>query len=377
MNPDQFSAIAHRDHDYCNPIAAAKIERVLDLMELDASSLVLDLGCGRAELALRIIERFGSTVVAVERSSYMLDAARERAQWTGALARLHLDDIDIRAFRADPETFQLSVMLGAGGIDGGTGGICRALAGWTRPGGYVLVGEGYWKQRPAPEYLALLGGDASQYVDHHGNVQAGIDAGLIPLARGDRERRRVGRVRVEVRARDRALRRRATGRSAGPRDARARAPLARRLPALGARHARVRPLPLLPAGRARYGSVAGLIFSSASASSSHVVSCRASSQAIAPARSCAGLSFSFASSRVGLGRGEPGVEVALLGLERRHRGLELRLLREERLARVGDLLPRLRLLALERLAIGCVGHGTRRARRRPTRACPRPSTQSR
>jgi len=181
VNPDQFSAIAHRDHDYCNPIAAAKIERVLDLMPLDASSLVLDLGCGRAELALRIIERFGSTVVAVERSSYMLDAARERAEWTGALARLHLDDIDIRAFRADPETFHLSVMLGAGGIDGGMAGICRALAGWTKPGGYVLVGEGYWKQRPAPEYLALLGGDASQYVDHHGNVQAGIDAGLIPL----------------------------------------------------------------------------------------------------------------------------------------------------------------------------------------------------
>ena len=30
MNPYKFSALAHRDHDSCNPIAAAKAERLLD-----------------------------------------------------------------------------------------------------------------------------------------------------------------------------------------------------------------------------------------------------------------------------------------------------------------------------------------------------------
>ena len=75
MNQQKFSAIAHRDHDYCNPISATKIERLLDLLPLDETSRALDLGCGRAELALRIIERFGSPVIAVEHSSLMLDAA--------------------------------------------------------------------------------------------------------------------------------------------------------------------------------------------------------------------------------------------------------------------------------------------------------------
>ena len=28
MNPHKFSAIAHRDHDYCNPIAPALLERI-------------------------------------------------------------------------------------------------------------------------------------------------------------------------------------------------------------------------------------------------------------------------------------------------------------------------------------------------------------
>jgi SAM-dependent methyltransferase len=181
MNHQKFSAIAHRDHDYCNPISATKIERLLDLLPLDETSRALDLGCGRAELALRIIERFGSPVVAVDHSSLMLDSARERAEWTGALHKLHLDDIDIREFKADPETFHLSVMMGAGGIAGGMAGICTELKGWTKGGGYVMVGEGYWRQKPSADYLALLGGAESQYLDHRGNVQAGIDAGLIPM----------------------------------------------------------------------------------------------------------------------------------------------------------------------------------------------------
>lgn len=181
MNRQKFSAIAHRDHDYCNPVAATKIERLLDLLPLEANSRVLDLGCGRGELALRIIERFGASVIAVDNSSPMLDAARERAEWTGALGRLHLDDVDIARYEADPETFHLTVMIGAGGIGGGMPAICAKLKGWTRGSGYVLVGEGYWKQKPPPGYLALLGGAEAQYLDHRGNVQAGIDAGLIPM----------------------------------------------------------------------------------------------------------------------------------------------------------------------------------------------------
>jgi SAM-dependent methyltransferase len=181
MNRQKFSAIAHRDHDYCNPISAAKVERVLDLLPLEASSRVLDLGCGRAELALRIIERFGARVMAIDNSSLMLDAARERAEWTGALGRLHLDNVDIAEFQADPETFHLTVMLGAGGIPGGMAGICRHLKSWTKSGGYVLIGEGFWARRPHPHYLSFLGGERGQYLKHAGNVQAGIDAGLIPM----------------------------------------------------------------------------------------------------------------------------------------------------------------------------------------------------
>ena len=250
MNPHKFSAIAHRDHDYCNPIEATKIERLLDLLPLDETSRVLDLGCGRAELALRIIERFGSTVVAVDRSSMMLDAARERAEWTGALGKLHLDDVDIADYRADPETFHLSVMLGAGGISGGMAGICAQLKHWTRSGGYILIGEGFWRQKPHSEYLALLGGHGHP-IPRPSRQRAGRHRRRPHSdARDDRVDGRVGRVRVEVLPRDRALCARAARGPRHPGDARAQPALARRVSALGARHARLRDLPLLPAGLA-------------------------------------------------------------------------------------------------------------------------------
>jgi SAM-dependent methyltransferase len=181
MNRHQYFAIAHRDHDFCNPVAAAKIERLLELLPLEAHSRALDLGCGRGELALRIIERFGASVIAVDHSPHMLDAARERAEWTGALGKLHLDDADIGRYEADPETFHLTVMIGAGGIPGGMAGTLARLKGWTRGPGYVLVGERYWRQKPAAEYLAVLEASEGQYLNHRGNVQAGIDAGLIPM----------------------------------------------------------------------------------------------------------------------------------------------------------------------------------------------------
>ncbi len=180
MDSHKFSAIAHRDHDYCNPISGARIDAMLDLVPLTADARVLDLGCGRAELALRVIERSGAHVTAVDRSPPMLAAARERARRLQHPERLHLVEDDIARFTAAPEAFDLTVMMGAGGIAGGMRGVCAKLAALTRPGGHVLVAEGFWERDPDPEYLAFLGGE-DDLPEHRGNVQAGVDAGLVPL----------------------------------------------------------------------------------------------------------------------------------------------------------------------------------------------------
>ncbi len=94
---------------------------------------------------------------------------------------MQLLEADIADFTPEAEAFDLTVMLGGGGIAGGIGGICARLAGWTRRGGYVLIGEGYWQQAPCVEYLAHLEATQGEFRDHRGNVQAGIEAGFVPL----------------------------------------------------------------------------------------------------------------------------------------------------------------------------------------------------
>ncbi len=49
------------------------------------------------------------------------------------------------------------------------------------PGGLILVGEPYWQQPPAPEYLSLLGEPVGVYRDHVENVLFAERKGLVPV----------------------------------------------------------------------------------------------------------------------------------------------------------------------------------------------------
>ena len=44
-----------------------------------------------------------------------------------------------------------------------------------------MIGEAYWKQEPAPEYLELIGKPVGIYRDHAGNISFAAERGLIPL----------------------------------------------------------------------------------------------------------------------------------------------------------------------------------------------------
>src|SRR5262245_20933033 len=53
----KLTAIGHADHVICNPIDMEKVDDVLDLLDLPAGARVLDAGCGKAEILMRLIAR--------------------------------------------------------------------------------------------------------------------------------------------------------------------------------------------------------------------------------------------------------------------------------------------------------------------------------
>ena len=44
-----------------------------------------------------------------------------------------------------------------------------------------LVGEPFWRQEPAQEYLDAIQAQRDEFATHAGNVGIGVDLGLTPL----------------------------------------------------------------------------------------------------------------------------------------------------------------------------------------------------
>lgn len=181
LDPQKFTTIAHRDHAFCNPFVPGKVDTVLERMDLAPGSRVLDLGCGKAEMLIRLIERYGCAATGVDCNASFLAEARARSFDRGVTDRLELVEGRADAFGGPKASFDAVLCVGATHAFGGLGPTLGALRGWVKPGGLVLVGEGYWRSRPDPAYLKAIGAKAKDYAGHHRNVEAGLAANLTYL----------------------------------------------------------------------------------------------------------------------------------------------------------------------------------------------------
>src|SRR5688572_6424239 len=111
MDHDTFSAIAHRDHRYLNPVGPATMEALFALLRLGPGARVLDLGCGKAETLIRLVELYGVHAIGVDRNPSFLEAARERARAVVPDAELDLIECDIADFEAPAATFELAMCI--------------------------------------------------------------------------------------------------------------------------------------------------------------------------------------------------------------------------------------------------------------------------
>lgn len=181
MDRWKYFDITHRDHIVCNPLSLEKLDELVSLLDLPDSARVLDIACGKAELLLRLVERYGVSGDGVDLSPYFVRDARARAikRVPGAEPRFH--EQDGRDYAAPPGSYDLALCLGASWTFGGYRGTLQALAGFVRTGGLVVSGEPYWRREPAPEYLAAGGEAAASFGTHAGNVATAVELGLVPL----------------------------------------------------------------------------------------------------------------------------------------------------------------------------------------------------
>jgi ubiquinone/menaquinone biosynthesis C-methylase UbiE len=165
----------------CNPVSGENVDLVVDALHLEDGARVLDIGCGKGELLIRVLERWPGTGVGVDLSPSFLAEARRGMDERLPEADVEWLEQDATDFEAEPASFDLTMSVGSAWLLGDLNSALGTMQRWTKPGGLVLVGEGYWTQPPTAEYLDLLGASADDYGSHEDNIASGASLGLEPV----------------------------------------------------------------------------------------------------------------------------------------------------------------------------------------------------
>jgi len=164
MDPYKFTTIAHHGRALLGPLSGASVDALLARVELalppGTRPAVLDVGCGKGEILMRAARRFGATGTGVDPNPTFVADARARTRAAGVGASFHM--LPFESAPVPRGGFDLVICTGAAHA---FGDYARALAGCAllvRPRGWALVGHGYWRRPPAPEYLASFGGSEDE-----------------------------------------------------------------------------------------------------------------------------------------------------------------------------------------------------------------------
>jgi SAM-dependent methyltransferase len=165
--PYRGSTIAHAGRVILGPMTGDQLDALLDGVALPAAGRALDIGCGKGDLLVRLAQR-GLGGVGVDRNPALLADARgltERAGVGDRVAFVQGDAVEVERSLALPEGFDVVACIGATGALGGPVSASTRLRALARPGGLVLIGEGFWRSEPTPAQLAEFGMEPGELVD--------------------------------------------------------------------------------------------------------------------------------------------------------------------------------------------------------------------
>jgi cyclopropane fatty-acyl-phospholipid synthase-like methyltransferase len=175
----QVSAIAHRWHPIAAPVSDDTLRRLVGHLHLPPGGRLLDLGCGFGEWLFAALEAApGTSGVGVDTSGPALAEARSRATVRGLSDRVAFEQADASSWSG--EGFDAVLCIGATHAFGGLAGTLSAVRGYLRPGGRVLLGEGFWEAPPSERALRELGAEPGELPSIDGLVEQAQDAGYEP-----------------------------------------------------------------------------------------------------------------------------------------------------------------------------------------------------
>jgi len=179
MNIWKYYAITHHKHDICNPMYGYKLDKLLKLLDLKPGSRVLDIGCGKGEVLIRLAEMYGISGIGIDASPYFIKDCRQKKEARVPSADIEFLEMEGASYSNEAnELFGLTACIGASFAYGGLENTITALKKMTRPKGLILIGEPYWLQEPDPQYLKQSGLGKEDISTHLGNIESAQKQGL-------------------------------------------------------------------------------------------------------------------------------------------------------------------------------------------------------
>lgn len=180
MDLYNYLAITHSHSRFCSPLSPKLVEQVSDLLQLKPGSRVLDLGCGKAEMIIRLASRWQIHGVGVDPSPHYIQSAHESVATLCPGADLHFHESEPLAFQQTEEAWDVVLCINAVRQMGGYPNALRECAEFVDAGGLVVMGAYYWRGTAQPELAAALDIEIAEE-DYDARVQDGIEAGLNPV----------------------------------------------------------------------------------------------------------------------------------------------------------------------------------------------------
>jgi len=174
LDRQRFSAIAHTRHRICCPVSEERAKRILALLNLPSQASVVDFGCGKAEWLRLIADQHDIFGVGLDSNAGMLEAASENC---ANYPNISIQGQDASTFKSET-TIDLIICVGASGIFGGYRGALEAFSKQLESGKTLLIGEGFWRKEPHPDYLLATGIPREEMESHFDNIAVAQEVGF-------------------------------------------------------------------------------------------------------------------------------------------------------------------------------------------------------
>lgn len=174
---DDLAHAQYRRMRWNTPLSLDHADLLLDRLDPQPGSVVLDLGCGWGELLLRAVARADAsgptrtTGIGVDIDREMLERGRSRASCLELGAQVRFVEQSAVSWRTRADRV---LCIGSSHAWSGSERALVALADLIRPGGRVLYGDGCWETPPTSAAADMFG---SEVLDLDALVRYAVRAG--------------------------------------------------------------------------------------------------------------------------------------------------------------------------------------------------------